>query len=95
MRCSVKDKLEALVLEMVRSGSLYRDAVAEFKKCFIQAALKDNRGNQINAARALGMHRNSLARTLAKLCLDVRSFRPSRRPPMSERLSASDHRVSR
>ncbi len=80
----MKTKLEALVMEMHGSGISYADAVVEFKRCFIQIALQDHGGSQIAAARSLGMHRNSLARTIAKLRLDVRGFRPaSGRPPKS------------
>ncbi len=73
----MKAQLESLVLKMYRSGICYTDAVAEFKKCFIETALKETRGHQINAARQLGIHRNSLARDIAELQLDARSFRPN------------------
>jgi Fis family transcriptional regulator len=81
----VKAQLESLVLKMYRSGITYTEAVAEFRRYFIANALKETGGHQINAARQLGMHRNSLARDIAELEVDVRDFRPnSRRPPKSE-----------
>jgi Fis family transcriptional regulator, factor for inversion stimulation protein len=82
----VKDQLEALVSQMYKSGILYSEAVREFKKRFIITVLQENNGNQCKAARALGMHRNTLSRTIAELNLDVRSVRNgARRPPHSAR----------
>src|SRR6266404_6856542 len=80
----VKSQLEALVSEMHGSGILYAEAVREFKKVFISHVLEQNKGNQCKAAKQLGMHRNTLSRTLAELDLDVRSLRRGmRRPPAS------------
>ena len=82
----MKDRLEALILQMYKSGILYTEAVREFKKRFIITVLQENNGNQCKAARQLGMHRNTLSRTIAELKLDVKSIRHGgRRPPRSER----------
>ena len=78
----MKDQLEALIQQMVHSGILYAEAVREFKKRFILTVLQENNGNQCRAARELGMHRNTLSRTIADLKLDVRAVRNgARRPP--------------
>ena len=80
----MKDQLEALILQMHRSGILYNEAVREFKKKFILTVLQENKGNQCKAARQLGMHRNTLSRTIAELDLDIRGLRTGmRRPPRS------------
>ena len=82
----MKDQLEALVFQMYKSNILYSEAVREFKKRFIITVLEENRGNQCKAARQLGMHRNTLSRTLAELDLDTAQIRNGmRRPPSSER----------
>jgi DNA-binding NtrC family response regulator len=82
----VKDQLEALILQMYNSGILYSEAVREFKKRFILTVLQENNGNQCKAARQLGMHRNTLSRTITELKLDVRALRNGgRRPPRSAR----------
>ncbi len=82
----MKEQLEALVLQMVRSGIRYGEAVREFKKAFLTKVLVENRGNQCQAAKILGMHRNSLGRTLTHLKMDVRALRTQlRRPPRGER----------
>ncbi len=80
----MKDQLESLVMQMHKSGILYSEAVREFKKRFILAVLQESQGNQCKAARQLGMHRNTLSRTITELKVDVRSLRDGvRRPPRS------------
>ena len=92
----MKDQLEALILQMHKSGILYSEAVREFKKRFILTVLQENKGNQCKTATQLGMHRNTLSRTITELKLDVRSVRPgARRPPKSARPGAYDKRAAR
>jgi len=86
VRNSVKDQLESLVAQMHNSGIFYSEAVREFKRRFIMNVLHQNKGNQCKAARELGMHRNTLSRTIAELKLEVRQFREgARRPVRSEK----------
>ncbi len=85
-RRQVKDQLEALILQMYKSNILYSEAVREFKKRFILTVLEENRGNQCKSARQLGMHRNTLSRTMQELKIDVRLMRAGgKRPPRSAR----------
>jgi Fis family transcriptional regulator len=92
----VKDQLETLVLQMYKSNILYSEAVREFKKRFILAVLQENKGNQCRAARALGMHRNTLSRTISELRIDIRQLRDGgRRPPRSARLAAYEKKAAR
>jgi len=92
----VKDQLESLVMQMYKSGILYSEAVREFKKRFILAVLLENQGNQCKAARQLGMHRNTLSRTIAELKVDIRSLRDGvRRPPRSARPLAMEKKAAR
>ena len=92
----MKDQLEALILQMYKSNILYSEAVREFKKRFILTVLQENKGNQCRAARELGMHRNTLSRTIAELKLDVRQFRDGgRRPVRGEKPMALEKRVAR
>lgn len=82
----MKDQLEALIDQMYQSGILYSEAVREFKKRFILTVLQQNQGNQCKAARELGMHRNTLSRTISELKVDIRAVRNGlRRPPRSAR----------
>ena len=84
----MKVQLENLVLHMYKSGLRYSEAVREFQKAFILTVLQENDGNQVKAARKLGMHRNSLSRIIRGLQLDTRAIRTAarRRPPQSERV---------
>ena len=91
----MKEQLEALVVQMVRSGIRYGEAVREFKKAFLTKVLVENRGNQCQAAKILGMHRNSLGRTLTHLKMDARALRTQlRRPPRGERPAPTRRAVS-
>jgi Fis family transcriptional regulator len=92
----VKDQLEALVLQMYKSNILYSEGVREFKKRFILTVLQENKGNQCSAARELGMHRNTLSRTLNELKIDVRQMRDvTKRPPRSARPLAVEKKFGR
>jgi DNA-binding NtrC family response regulator len=72
---------------MHTGGITYTEAVREFKKRFILEVLAGHRGNQCKAAKELGMHRNTLSRTLEELGIDPAQTRISlKRPPRSARL---------
>jgi DNA-binding NtrC family response regulator len=82
----LKRELDNLVLQMHTAGMAYADAVREFKKRYILEVLANHRGNQCKAAEELGMHRNTLSRTLTELGLDSTQVRQGlRRPPTSVR----------
>ena len=92
----MKDQLLTLVQNMYHSNILYSEAVREFKKCFIATVLEENKGNQCRAARQLGMHRNTLSRTIDELKIDVREFRDgAKRPPRSARPGIYDKKAAR
>ena len=85
----MRRELESLVTQMHASGIAYEEAVREFKKSFILEVLSRHRGNQCKAARELGMHRNTLSRTIAELSIDPAQIRLGlRRPPQRERAVA-------
>ena len=95
-RDAVRDQLEALIMQMYRSNILYSEAVREFKKKFILTVLQENKGNQCRAARELGMHRNTLSRTIAELKIDVRQLRDGvKRPPRSARPVSYEKKAAR
>jgi Fis family transcriptional regulator, factor for inversion stimulation protein len=92
----LKDQLEALILQMYKSNILYSEAVREFKKRFIMTVLEENRGNQCKAARQLGMHRNTLSRTMQELKIDVHPLRVgTKRPPRSARPVTRERKQAR
>ncbi len=92
----MKDQLEALILQMYKSNILYSEGVREFKKRFILTVLQENKGNQCRAARELGMHRNTLSRTIDELKIDIRQLRDvAKRPPRSARFLSVEKKAVR
>jgi Fis family transcriptional regulator, factor for inversion stimulation protein len=82
----VRRDLDSLVTQMHSTGIRYDDAVREFKKQYLREVLAANRGNQCKAAEELGIHRNTLSRTMAELGLSLAEVRAGlKRPPRSER----------
>ena len=82
----MKRELDGLVTQMHSAGVSYNEAIRQFKRRYILEVLAQHKGNQCKAADELGMHRNTLSRTLAELELDTNQIRNGmRRPPMSER----------
>ena len=57
----MSNKLQAVVDELYRGGIKLDQALREFERRYIEAALDGNRGNRTLAARTLGIHRNTLA----------------------------------
>ena len=61
----MKKQLEALITEMIDRGIPFDQARDEFEKKFIQTALGMTKGNQTRAAEMLGIHGNTLNRTIS------------------------------
>lgn len=61
----MKNQLNAIIHQLVDRGILLEEGVAEFEKQFILKALDKHKGNQSCAAKALGIHRNTLSRKIA------------------------------
>ena len=92
----MKEQLERLVLQMYRMGTPYPEALREFQRAFLIIVLRDLNGNQVKAAAKLGMHRNTVRRTLQELDVDIKSVRAwRRRPPLSTRFSATDEKKAK
>ena len=90
----MKREIDILVAQMHADGVSYEEAVREFKRRYLLQVLANHRGNQCKAARELGMHRNTLSRTLAELQLDRAEIRSGlKRPSRSERPAGASTRV--
>lgn len=72
----MRNRLEALISEMLDGRILLAEAVAEFEKIYIQKALERNNSHISKTADALGVHRNTLAKRVNEY---------SKRPPRSTR----------
>ena len=82
----MKRELDILVTQMHSSGIGYEEAVREFKKQYLREVLLAHRGNQCKAAEEIGVHRNTLSRTMAELDLSLAEVRATlKRPARSER----------
>ncbi len=82
----LKREMDGLVTQMYGAGIPYAEAVRQFKKRYILEVLAHHKGNQCKAAEELGMHRNTLSRTLAELDMNTAMIRNGmRRPVASER----------
>ena len=68
----MKEQLDTLVGQMVDRGIHFDEAVNEFEKKFIKRVLDRSHGNQSQAARLLGIHRNTLSRKIELYKLDSR-----------------------
>ena len=90
----MKREIDILVAQMHADGVSYEEAVREFKRRFLLQVLANHRGNQCKSAEELGMHRNTLSRTLAELELDRAEIRNGmKRPSRSDRAPAAPARV--
>lgn len=84
----MRRELDGLVVQMYAGGMTYDDAVREFKKTYILEVLSHHKGNQCKAAAELGMHRNTLSRTISELKINPAQVRMDlKRPSRSERSS--------
>jgi Fis family transcriptional regulator len=91
----MKTQLENIVLEMYRAGVSYDDALKKFERVFILTVLRDHNGNQCRAADKLGMHRNTLRRTIRTLEIDLQTVRDTTRrlPPRGDKLNRMKERA--
>jgi len=69
-----------------------RDAIRQFKKRYILEVLAHHKGNQCKAAEELGMHANTLSRTLAELDMDTAQIRNGMRRHPAASATRSKHR---
>ena len=58
--------MEVLIKEMLDGQILLTEAVNEFEKLYIQAAMARNGDHLCNTATALGIHRNTLSKRVAE-----------------------------
>ncbi len=92
----MKRELDSIVTQMHTGGLTYAEAVREFKRRYIQEILNAHKGNQCKAARELGMHRNTLSRTMAELELDASQIKMGlKRPVGSARPMETFSRIAR
>ncbi len=62
----LKERMEAIWIEMIDRGILFPEAAGQFERCFIVEIVRRNGGNMVRAADDLRIHRNTLAKRLAR-----------------------------
>lgn len=62
----MRDRLEALIDEMLEGRIMLDEAIAEFEKIYIQKALLRNGNHLSQTAETLGIHRNTLSKRVAQ-----------------------------
>lgn len=62
----LKDRLEAICVEMIDKGIRFSEGISQFEKCFIAEVVSRNGGNLIRSAENLGIHRNTLAKKIGQ-----------------------------
>lgn len=67
----IESSLRSTVKTIRDNGGAYHAALVGFKRIFITDALLDAKGNQCQAARELGMHRNTLSRNITELRINM------------------------
>ena len=70
----MKAQLGGIVEQMYRAGIRFDEALREFQKAFVLMVLQQQKGNQCKAADKLGMHRNTLRRTITDLQIDASPY---------------------
>jgi len=57
---NLHQKLEMIIQEMVDRDLSLKDSIREFEKIYVETVSHKYKGNKTKAAKALGIHRNTL-----------------------------------
>jgi two-component system nitrogen regulation response regulator GlnG len=63
-----------LAIERPAPGTIYASALAAFEKPLIEHALRETGGNQLRAAKLLGINRNTLRKRITELMIEPERF---------------------
>jgi len=58
-----------------KKGEIYHSVIHHTEKILIEKALEESAGNQLSAAKILGINRNTLRAKMRKLNIDQRRFK--------------------
>lgn len=85
----IKDILDSAIEASIDGGILYSEMVRQVKIRFIVLVLSRTFGNQTHAAKMLGMHRNTLSRTIIEFKINVLEIREATRAQRKQSRSVS------
>jgi DNA-binding NtrC family response regulator len=89
----MKESFDALIDHLVGGGFFMEEAVEILEKGMIERALTKTKQNQSGAAKALGIHRNTLQRKMTQFSIDGRN--PRRKPLTRAKASTRTTRTRR
>lgn len=89
----MKESFDALIDHLVGGGFFMEEAVEILEKGMIERALAKTKQNQSEAAKALGIHRNTLQRKMTQFSIDGRN--PRRKPQARAKASTRTTRTRR
>jgi DNA-binding NtrC family response regulator len=75
--------IDELTGKLLDGGFFMEEAVELLEKGMITGALLRTEGNQSEASKRLGIHRNTLQRKMTEFQIDGRRKRPARKPMAS------------
>ena len=73
-KIDLTERIEA-TFKTVDEGKIYRSVIEAAEKLLIERALLKTKGNQILAARILGLNRNTLRTKIKRLHVDLQRFK--------------------
>ena len=88
---TVKESFDALIDHLVKGGFFLEEAVEILEKGMIERVLRRTENNQSEAAKILGIHRNTLLRKMLEYKIDGK--RPRSKSPAREGLPAARGRT--
>jgi len=59
----------------IQKGEIYKAVIGDMEKLLIEKALEYTSGNQITAARLLGINRNTIRTKIKKLNIKIEKFK--------------------
>ena len=71
---NLREKIEQL-FELGAEGQIYRSVIRDLEKVLIEKALEKTGGNQILAARILGLNRNTLRTKIRQLNIATAKYK--------------------
>lgn len=78
---SLGARTDELVAHAYQKGLHLAEFMQGVKRAYVMTVLRAHGGNQCRAARDLGQHRNTLARTISELHIDLRQFHRNGKKP--------------
>ena len=80
----MKERFDPLVEQLLKGGIFLPEAIEILEKGMIRLCLEKSGGNQSEASKQLGIHRNTLQRKMVEYGLGNGKPRPRRKPVARE-----------